>query len=59
MIRRSIALVVQECLPMPGATTERPVPESFAGWERAVVSNPVGRGRISKSAPIISEIEAI
>jgi hypothetical protein len=59
MFRRAIALAIQECSPIAGAITERPVPESFAGWERAVVSNPVGRGRISKSAPIISQIEGI
>jgi hypothetical protein len=58
-MRRAIAPAVQECSPTMGAITERPVPESFAGWERAVVSNPVGRGRISKSAPIISQIEDV
>jgi len=58
-MRRAIASAVQECSPTMGAITERPVPVSLAGWERAVVSNPVGRGRIPKSALIISEIEAL
>ena len=58
MFMRSIASTVLECSPTAGAITKRPVPLSLSGWERAVVSNPVGRGRISKSAPIISQIEA-
>jgi hypothetical protein len=58
-MRRVVASAVQECSLIAGAITKRPVPVSFDGWERAVVSNPVVRGRISIPAPIISKIEAL